>query len=181
MPQFRKLILLVLVVVTGLSACGTLEVSLEAPPTPSVDAAQVATIVAGTLAAWPSTPPRGTQTYSDPELGFRLQYEATWQLDAKAGSGMAYNGGRGRTISIGKENYIFQLNVIAGPGDVNGCAGMFQENPSSEYQVYHVDGVELWRIKAEAGYINGFSNDVSSYLNVISPLVLYKQADSAGF
>lgn len=188
----KKALLLILVGMVCLTACGTLEVSVEQPASATIDASQLATIVAATLAyqpggagphatEQPSAQPGVLQTYRDPELGFRLQYDGSWTLDAKPGSGMIYNAGRGRTLTLTKENYTFQFNVIAGPGDVNGCAGMFQGDPTGQYMTYHIDGVELWRIKAEAGLINGFSDNNSSYLDIIAPVSLYKQADASGF
>jgi hypothetical protein len=179
-----KLLSIILMGVIALSACGTLEVTLEQPPTPTVDAARVATIVAATLAAWPAatrSASAGPQTYVDPELGFRLRYDASWQFDARPGSGMIYSAGRGRTLTLKNEDYVLQLNIIAGPGDVNGCSGMFQGNPAGQYVILHVDGVDLWRIRAESGEINGFSNENSSYLDIIAPLALYKQPDASGF
>jgi hypothetical protein len=120
------------------------------------------------------------QTYTDPDLGFKLQYDLSWQFDAKPGTGMWYNDGKGRTIEISKNGYIFQLIVVDGPGDVEGCAGLLQENPS-KYRVYKIDDVELWRIKAEQGYINSYSDDNISNIQIISPLTLNKQPDSAGY
>ncbi len=52
--MFKKISFLLLIVSLALSACGTLEVSLDRTPTPAVDAGQVATMVAATLAAIPS-------------------------------------------------------------------------------------------------------------------------------
>jgi WD40-like Beta Propeller Repeat len=52
--MFKKIFLLLLILSIALSACGTLEVSMDSTPTPAVDANVVATIVAETLTAFPS-------------------------------------------------------------------------------------------------------------------------------
>ena len=148
---------------------------------------QIATIVAGTLSAVPSLTPiansiatlapeilptsgANIQTYVDPEFGFKLQYDPSWHLDVKPGSGMTYYDGRGRTVWLDKNGYIFQLAVIGGPGDVENCAGLIGENPTGSFWVFRIDDVEIWRIKAEQGEINSFYDDKVSFLNIISPL-----------
>ncbi len=53
--MFKKLFFLFFITSIALSACGTLEVSLDRTPTPAVDEDLVATIVSATLVALPST------------------------------------------------------------------------------------------------------------------------------
>lgn|GEM_PF-4172206 len=115
------------------------------------------------------------QTYADPDFGFKLQYDTSWLLEVKPGSGMMYYDGRGRTIWLSKDGYIFQLAVIGGPGNVQDCAGIFHQNPTAHYWVYMVDNIELWRIKAEQGEINAYSTNELSSVNIISPLELYEE------
>ncbi len=95
--MFKKLFLLLLTAALAISACGTLEVSLDRTPTPAVDA--VATIVEATLLAVPSNMPSSTSTsipaiastpepgsdiswvsYHDPKFGFTLEYPANWTI-----------------------------------------------------------------------------------------------------
>lgn len=160
--------------------------------TPLSDTDKIETIVVGTLSAIPSLTPTASptatftpasptptvaniQTYVDPDFGFKLQYDISWQLEVKPGSGMTYYDGNGRTVWLRKDGYIFQMAVIGGPGDVENCAGTFQQNPTEQYWVYTVDDVEIWRIKAEQGEINGFFDDNLSFIDIISPLELYKE------
>lgn len=58
--MLKKISFLFLIVSIALSACGTLEVNLDQTPTPVVDANFVATMVAATLAAFPSATPAPT-------------------------------------------------------------------------------------------------------------------------
>jgi len=118
------------------------------------------------------------QTYVDPEFGFILQYDLSWQLDVKSGSGMIYNDGSGRTVWLEKNGYIFQLAVIGGPGDENNCAGLFQEDPTNDFWVFMVDDVELWRIKAEQGEVNGYFDDTVSFIEILSPLEVHNDPNN---
>ena len=53
----KILFLSIIIAMMSLSACGTLEVSLDRTPIPGADSSQISTIVAATLAAIPSTTP----------------------------------------------------------------------------------------------------------------------------
>jgi len=156
---------------------------------PLSDTDKIATIVAATLSANPTetftpaipTPTVGNiQTYIDPDFGFKLQYDILWQLEVKPGSGLTYYDGNGRTIWLSKDGYIFQLAVIGGPGDVENCGGLFQQDPTEDFWSYTVDDVELWRIKAEQGKINGFNDDNTSFIGIISPLELFTNGTDWG-
>ena len=182
---FISIIAISLLALTGCATSSTVDQPLS-------NEDQIATIVAGTLSAiptpTPATNPTATftpviptpttsniQTYVDPDFGFKIQYDISWQLDVKPGSGMTYYDGQGRTVWLKKDGYIFQLAVIGGIGDVENCAGIFQQNPIEQYWVYMVDDVEIWRIKAEEGEINSYYDDSSSFIDIISPLEVYKE------
>jgi hypothetical protein len=157
---------------------------------PSPDADTIATAFAGTLSAISSptlavtptvslapavaTPTTSTiRTYVDPDYGFMLQYDLSWNLNVEARSPFYYYDGRGRWIRLNKGDYYFDLAIADGPIDPEDCGGFFDDNPAEQFWKYSIDDVEVWRLKAEQGYF--MSDEGVAWINIISPLELYPE------
>ncbi len=115
--MLKKFVFLSLIVSIALSACGTLEVSLDRTPTPAVDEGLIATMVAATLAALPSTTaipepmatptptipsPKKWKTYSNSEYSFSIDYPADFEITP---------GTNNTPLYIGEQIHIWMSDV----------------------------------------------------------------------
>jgi hypothetical protein len=118
------------------------------------------------------------QSYADPELGFALQYDASWHLEVR--SGTALNDLSGRTILLEREGYQFRMMIRDRPHVVGECTGSLRQEDLGSYWRYRIDDREAWRAKAEAGFVNSYHDGQVAFIDIISPASLPDQTDKNG-
>ena len=118
------------------------------------------------------------QTYTDPELKFGLSYPPGWQLASQTGT--ALNDGFGRTILLEKEGYQFKLQLQRKPGVVGECGGVLTQADLPRYWKYPAGQFQVWRAKAEVGWVNSYHDDRVSFIDIIVPTELRAEADARG-
>ena len=118
------------------------------------------------------------KTYTDPDLDFSLNYAPWWQLETRTGTDL--NDGSGRTILLEKEGYQFKLQLQRQPDVVGECGGILTQADLSRYWQYPLGQLDVWRAKAEAGWVNSYHDDQVSFIDIIIPTELRDEADAAG-
>ncbi|GIK37290.1 MAG: hypothetical protein BroJett011_11230 [Chloroflexota bacterium] len=112
------------------------------------------------------------RTYKDPALGFSLEYDPTWQLETQNGAD--------RIILLKKEGYQFQMQIQHRPPVSGACDGLLEPAQLTLYWKYPLGASEIWRAKAEAGWVNGYNDDQHSFIDVIVPTELWDKPDPNG-
>jgi Tol biopolymer transport system component len=132
--MLKKLFLLFFAGIIALSACGTFEVSIEHSPTPTIDAGAVATIVAATLAAYPTptgTPPPPTL----PILPHSLYYWKT--IDPQTNLGQVYRLEQNGLMNTQVTN---EPEGVSGQFDVSPLDGQLAYNTGKQFVLIGADG-----------------------------------------
>ena len=130
----KKLILMFLAGIIVLSACGTFEVRIEQFPTPTIDAGAVATIVAATLAAYP-TPTVTTPPVTLPILPNSLYY---WKsLDSQTNLGQIF---RLERNSLANTQVTNEPEGVSSQYDVSSLTGQLAYNTGKQFVLIDADG-----------------------------------------
>lgn len=110
-------------------------------------------------------------SFEDNALGFALEYDPTWTFDFLAEPII-------HTVTLEKDGYRLRMEVR--PEDRQAtCEGLL-DNPGRYKQDLHPT-LNLWRPIVELGYVNGYHDDNSSFMNVIAPAELEDEPDSNGY
>jgi WD40 repeat protein len=118
------------------------------------------------------------QTYTDPELDFSLSYDPAWQIETQTGTDL--NDGSGRTVLLEQEGYQFKLQFQRKSEVVGACGGVLTQADLSHFWKYPLGQLEVWRAKAEAGWVNGDHGDQISFIDIMVPTELRAEADATG-
>ncbi len=118
------------------------------------------------------------KTYTDPDLDFSLNYDPSWQLETRTGTDL--NDGSGRTILLEKEGYQFKLQFQRKPEVAGECGGILTQADLTRYWKYPLGQLEVWRAKAEAGWVNSYHDDRISFIDIIVPTELWDETDARG-
>jgi hypothetical protein len=118
------------------------------------------------------------QTYTDSELGFSLKYDSSWRLETCTGTDL--NDGSGRTIVLEKEGYKFKLQLQHKAVAAGECGGILTQADLPRYWKYPLGQFEVWRAKAETGWVNSYHDDRASFIDIIVPTELRDEADTKG-
>lgn len=148
-----------------------------APTLPALTATAQARNVAPAVQPVETLTVLAPQIYTDPELGFQLKYNASWYLGARTGA--ALNDGSGRTIVLTKQGYQSRM-MVQNRQVVGECAGSLEKDSATLYWKYSVDGRQVWRAKAEAGFVNSYNDDKTAFIDIISPVSLPNAPASNG-
>lgn len=156
---------------TAVPAMATITEPTPSPPTAMPEVVDETTAVARATAPLAINP----QTYDNAELGFSLQHDASWQLEAQDDSSVL-------AVTLRKQGYELQLRVRPQTDENLQCGGLLSaDNDSSSYWQDTIAEQEWWRPKAEAGFSNGYHDDAVTFLEIISPIVLYEQPTAEGY
>lgn len=118
------------------------------------------------------------RTYIDPDLDFRLNYDPSWQLEARTGADL--NDGSGRTVVLQKDGYQFELKFQLKPAVAGECGGVLNQSDLPRFWKYPLGPLQVWRAKAEAGWVNSYNDDQISFIDILTPTELWDDADADG-
>ena len=128
----KRLFLLLLTLAVILSACGTFQVSIEQSPTPTIDQGKVATIVAATLAAYPTA----TTLPGSPSVLPHSLYYWKW-VDDQTGLGQIFRLERNALMNTQVTN---EPQGVASQFDVSPLKGQLAYNNGKQLILVDANG-----------------------------------------
>ena len=113
-----------------------------------------------------------TTRYSDPELGVAFEDDPSWQLSIQEDDTW-------QVITLSQNEYEFRLRIQPLPDEIPVCSGILTAANLVYFHTYTVAGLELWRAKAEMGFVNGYQDENIAFIDIVSP-VFYDQPTDQG-